>query len=53
MIEFAWDQQKNSSNQRKHGLSFEAAPRVFLDPLCLRQQTDMNMVKSGGKRLLQ
>jgi len=38
MIEFEWDEQKNSSNQRKHGLSFEEAARVFLDPLCLRQQ---------------
>lgn len=38
MIEFEWDEQKNSSNQRKHGLSFEEAARVFFDPLCLRQQ---------------
>lgn len=38
MIEFEWDEQTNSSNQRKHGLSFEEAARVFFDPLCLRQQ---------------
>lgn len=38
MIEFEWDEQKNSSNQQKHGLSFEIAARVFFDPLCLRRQ---------------
>ena len=38
MIEFEWDEQKNSSNQRKHGLSLEKAARVFLDPLSLCQQ---------------
>ncbi|WP_201604251.1 BrnT family toxin [Psychrobacter submarinus] len=37
-ITFEWDEQKNIINQRKHRLSFEAATRVFLDPLCLRQQ---------------
>ena len=37
-IRFEWDEQKNITNQRKHRLSFEAAIRFFLDPLCLRQQ---------------
>lgn len=32
-IQFEWDQRKNLANQRKHGVSFEAASRVFLDPL--------------------
>lgn len=30
---FAWDEAKNVSNQRKHGISFEAAALVFDDPL--------------------
>ena len=32
-IRFEWDEAKNLSNQRKHGVSFEEAVRVFLDPL--------------------
>ena len=30
---FTWGENKNLSNQRKHGLSFEVAARVFFDPL--------------------
>jgi hypothetical protein len=32
-ILFEWDEAKNLSNQRKHGISFEEASQVFLDPL--------------------
>lgn len=32
-IWFEWDERKSLSNQRKHGIGFEAASRVFLDPL--------------------
>jgi hypothetical protein len=32
-IRFEWDEAKNLSNQRKHGVSFEEASQVFLDPL--------------------
>lgn len=31
-LHISWDKSKNASNQRKHGLSFDAAARVFLDP---------------------
>ncbi len=30
-LKFTWDQSKNSSNQKKHGLSFEEAKTVFYD----------------------
>jgi uncharacterized DUF497 family protein len=30
---FSWDEDKNERNQRKHGISFEAAKLVFDDPL--------------------
>ncbi|MGE0240542.1 MAG: BrnT family toxin [Parvibaculaceae bacterium] len=30
---FEWDENKNRANQRKHGVSFEEAAQVFLDPL--------------------
>ena len=32
-IRIEWDEAKNLSNQHKHGVSFEEASRVFLDPL--------------------
>jgi uncharacterized DUF497 family protein len=32
-IRFEWDEAKNLSNQRKHGVSFEEASQVFRDPL--------------------
>ena len=31
-MDFFWDERKNRSNQRKHGISFEAAALVFDDP---------------------
>jgi uncharacterized DUF497 family protein len=34
-IRFEWDENKNRSNQIKHGLSFEEAIQVFRDPLHL------------------
>ncbi|WP_367899175.1 BrnT family toxin [Leptospira sp. WS58.C1] len=30
-IDFEWDSVKNSSNKRKHGISFEEAKTVFYD----------------------
>ncbi|MBQ7522453.1 MAG: BrnT family toxin [Clostridia bacterium] len=30
-INFEWDEQKNTINKRKHGLSFETAREVFYD----------------------
>jgi len=32
-IRFEWDERKNLANQRKHGVSFDEACRVFFDPL--------------------
>jgi uncharacterized DUF497 family protein len=29
---FAWDENKNRINRRKHGVSFETAARIFEDP---------------------
>jgi uncharacterized protein len=34
-MRFEWDENKNRSNQGKHGLSFEEAIQVFRDPLHL------------------
>ncbi len=32
---FDWDSKKNAQNVKKHGISFEQAKEVFLDPLHL------------------
>ena len=32
MIEWAWDDAKNTANSEKHGVSFEEALHVFTDP---------------------
>jgi uncharacterized DUF497 family protein len=37
-VRFEWDEDKASGNLRKHGVAFEDAARVFLDPLALREQ---------------
>jgi len=29
---FTWDANKNRANRRKHGISFEMATKVFIDP---------------------
>lgn len=34
-MEWTWDQEKNRTNKRDHGLSFEAAQYVFTDPLAI------------------
>lgn len=39
-IEVVWDENKNRSNQRKHGISFEEAATVFNDPLSLAVPDD-------------
>jgi uncharacterized protein len=37
-MRLTWDEAKNRSNQRKHGISFDTAARVFLDPLHISRQ---------------
>jgi uncharacterized DUF497 family protein len=34
-MRFAWDENKNRKNIRRHKVSFELAREVFQDPLCL------------------
>ena len=35
-LEFEWDEAKNASNKRKHGVSFEEAESVFFDENAIR-----------------
>jgi uncharacterized DUF497 family protein len=37
-VRFEWDEEKNQANYRKHGVTFEAAARVFFDPELLMIQ---------------
>lgn len=37
-MRFGWNPSKAASNLRKHGVAFEDAVRVFLDPLAVREQ---------------
>ncbi len=46
-MRFSWDEAKNRANYRKHGVSFETAVRVFLDPLHLTKQ---DRVRDGELR---
>ncbi len=36
MTEFAWSEQKDIANRKKHGISLETAIRVFEDPVAIR-----------------
>ncbi len=36
MLHFEWDELKNKSNRKKHGIWFEEAEHVFGDPAALR-----------------
>jgi uncharacterized DUF497 family protein len=46
-ILFSWDEVKNESNRRKHGVSFEAAQLVFKDPLHITRQ---DRIENGEQR---
>jgi uncharacterized DUF497 family protein len=46
-IQFEWDEAKNLSNQRKHGVSFEDASEVFRDPLFVSL---MDRIEDGEQR---
>ena len=39
-MQFAWDERKAEQNAEKHGVSFEEATTVFLDPLALVVEDD-------------
>jgi hypothetical protein len=46
-VRFEWDEKKNQANQKKHGVSFELAQRVFDDPLALSR---LDRVENGEQR---
>jgi hypothetical protein len=40
-MRFTWDEPRNRSNLQKHGISFDTATQVFLDPLHISRQDRM------------
>lgn len=46
-VRFEWDPAKAAANLRKHGVSFEIATRVFLDPFALAEQ---DRIEGGEQR---
>lgn len=46
-IRFEWDEAKNLSNKRKHGISFEDASEVFRDPLLVSLK---DCIQDGDQR---
>ena len=49
--QFTWDEAKNLSNQKKHGISFEEAVRVFFDPLNLCVQDRIEGIEQRWQTL--
>jgi uncharacterized protein len=47
MVFFEWNDAKAKSNQRKHGVTFEDAVRVFDDPYAL---TNQDRIENGERR---
>jgi uncharacterized DUF497 family protein len=41
-VNFTWDPRKATSNQKKHGVTFEEAATVFADPLALAIQDEVH-----------
>ena len=50
-LEFSWDERKASANFRKHGVRFEEAVPVFLDPLA-RMYDDPDHAAAEARFLL-
>jgi uncharacterized DUF497 family protein len=46
-MRFEWDTAKAAINQRKHGISFDTATRVFADPFAL---SNRNLSEGGEER---
>ncbi len=56
-LEFDWDASKAKQNRKKHGVSFEEASSVFLDPLArtihdpLHSEDEDRFINLGESRL--
>jgi uncharacterized protein len=49
MISFSWDDEKNETNKKKHGVSFDEAKTVFYDEGAIRYfDPDHSTMKTGS-----
>lgn len=51
-MKFEWDEAKNRSNRKKHGVSFEEAAYVFADPFAVSIPDDEHSAKEDRWILL-
>lgn len=49
---FEWDENKNQTNQRKHGISFEEAKTVFYDEQALLEYDELHSEDEDRFRIL-
>ena len=49
---FEWDENKNQTNQRKHGISFEEAKTVFYDEQALLEYDELHSKDEDRFRIL-
>lgn len=49
---FEWDENKNQTNQRKHGISFEEAKTVFYDEQALLEYDELHSADEDRFRIL-
>jgi uncharacterized protein len=47
--QYVWDDAKNQSNQKKHGISFEEATQAFNDPFRVTFDERIEDVKFVGR----
>lgn len=57
LYQFEWDSEKADTNLKKHGLDFERASTVFLDPLAVsipddeHSETEVRWITLGRMRV--
>jgi uncharacterized DUF497 family protein len=60
-VTYEWDAKKAKGNRRKHGISFEDAATVFLDPLALTfpdpdhsggEEREITIGRSSGQKVV-
>ncbi|MEM7132083.1 MAG: BrnT family toxin [Chloroflexota bacterium] len=51
-MEFEWDQKKNHANMQKHGIDFQDAKNVFLDPRYITEMDCRNDYREARYRII-
>ena len=51
-MKFEWDDAKNESNRKKHGVSFERQPSYSLIRMCTSSSSAFRPARNGGTHFL-